>query len=153
MEFEIRPATFADAGACEAILRSLPEWFGIEEAISHIAEDVQRLPTLIAARGGQVLGFLSLQQHNAYTTEIHVMAVLRAYHRCGIGTALVRRAEEAGRAAGAEYLEVKTLGPSKPDEHYAGTRAFYMRCGFLPLEEFDGIWPADPCLIMVRKLQ
>ena len=30
---------------CEPILRSLPEWFGIEESIVEYVEDIDRMPT------------------------------------------------------------------------------------------------------------
>ena len=37
------------AAQCEAILRSLPTWFGIEEALLMYARDSTRLPKTIAA--------------------------------------------------------------------------------------------------------
>jgi hypothetical protein len=33
------------------------------------------------------------------------------------------------------------------------TRRFYASMSFLPLEEIDGLWPENPCLIMVKVLQ
>ncbi len=52
-----------------------------------------------------------------------------------------------------ECLQVKTLGPSHPDEHYARTRRFYESRGFRPLEEIDSIWDeTNPCLIMVKRI-
>jgi ribosomal protein S18 acetylase RimI-like enzyme len=49
-------------------------------------------------------------------------------------------------------MQVKTLGPSRPDEHYAKTRAFYEALGFRPLEEFKQIWDENnPCLVMVKR--
>ena len=57
------------------------------------------------------------------------------------------------KTSSVEYLQVKTLGPSHPDENYASTRAFYLAMGFRPLEEFKHIWDEhNPCLIMVKKL-
>ena len=50
-------------------------------------------------------------------------------------------------------LTVKTLGPSDPDECYARTRRFYSACGFLPLEEFDDLWPGTACLLMAKSLE
>jgi hypothetical protein len=54
--------------------------------------------------------------------------------------------------AGRQLLEVKTLGPSYPSEHYERTRRFYERRGFVSLEELHGLWPNNPCLIMVKFL-
>ena len=71
----------------------------------------------------------------------------------GLGMALLQAAEEYLRARGVEYLQVKTLGPSEPSEHYAATRSFYAARGFRPLEELTAIWgEANPCLLMVKHL-
>jgi hypothetical protein len=52
-----------------------------------------------------------------------------------------------------EFLQVKTRGPSKPDEGYDKTRAFYLAYGFRPLEEFPLLWDADnPALLMVKTI-
>jgi hypothetical protein len=47
-----------------------------------------------------------------------------------MGTALVEAAEDLLRGTGIEYLQVKTLGPSRPKDHYAATRGFYEGRGF-----------------------
>ena len=56
------------------------------------------------------------------------------------------------RADGVRLLEVKTQGPSRPDEHYAATLAFYRALGYEPLEELLDYWPGNPCLILVKAL-
>jgi hypothetical protein len=54
---------------------------------------------------------------------------------------------------GVENLQVKTLSPSRSDENYAKTRAFYQAMGFTPLEEFPQIWDENnPCLILIMRL-
>jgi hypothetical protein len=50
------------------------------------------------------------------------------------------------------FLQVKTLGPGCPDEGYERTRRFYAGVGFEPLEEITGLWPGNPCLIMIKTL-
>jgi ribosomal protein S18 acetylase RimI-like enzyme len=98
-------------------------------------------------------GFLALKAHTDMAAEIYVMGVLPEHHGRGIGTALVAEAEGLLREMGIEYLQVKTLGPSRPDEHYAATRRFYEARGFRPLEEIASIWDEEnPCLIMVKRL-
>src|SRR5262249_54767667 len=84
--------------------------------------------------------------------EIYLMAVDRASHRCGVGRALVEALERDLRADGVRLLQVKTLGPTDPDVGYQGTRQFYTSLGFEPLEELVGLWPGNPCLIMVKTL-
>jgi hypothetical protein len=80
------------------------------------------------------------------------MAVDPGMHRRGAGCALVKTLEADLIADGVEFLQVKTLGPSLPDAGYDKTRQFYTRMGFRPLEEIGGLWPGNPCLIMVKTL-
>ena len=81
------------------------------------------------------------------------MAVDVTRHRRGIGTALLERAEQELRGAGVRYLQVKTLGPSQPDDEYERTRLFYEARGFVALEEMLDVWPEDnPMLILVKAL-
>ena len=133
-----------------AVLRDLPDWFGIEAATEAYIRDVASLTTL-AARDGS--GFLALKKHGPRAAEIYVMGVLRAHHRRGIGRALVAAAEAWCRASGIELLQVKTLGPSHDSEAYARTRRFYEALGFTPLEELDGLWPDQPALLLVKRIE
>jgi GNAT superfamily N-acetyltransferase len=133
---------------CESILRELPEWFGIEEATAAYIRDVADLPTF--GVGGD--GFLSLKLHGPKAAEVYVMGVRPSCHRRGLGTALLASAEDYLRARGVEYLQVKTLGPSDPDEGYARTRRFYEARGFVPLEELHDLWDQNPALILVKRL-
>ena len=134
---------------CETILRDLPEWFGIESAIAEYVREVAALPTFAVPPAD---AFLSLKRHSEHAAEIYVMGVRRDLHRRGLGSALVARAEEHMRAEGVEYLQVKTLGPSRPSRGYGATRAFYESRGFRALEELDGLWPGNPCLLLVKRL-
>lgn len=150
---EIRRLEPADIRACERILHALPEWFGIEESNRAYIRDLETLLSYVAIVDGEVAGFLSLKHHFPTTSEIDVLAVERSLHRRGVGRALVARAEAGLRAAGVALLEVKTLGPSNPDEGYRKTREFYAALGFLALEETSTQWgPDNPALIMVKML-
>lgn len=153
ISFEIEERSRAESDVCEPILRSLPDWFGIERSIVQYLKDIDTMPTLVANVAGKTVGFLTIKKHNEYSAEIHVMAILSEMHRNGIGKQLVCRAETMLRRDGFEYLQVKTLGPSRPDRHYAITRAFYEATEFRPLEELPDLWDKDnPCLVMVKKL-
>jgi ribosomal protein S18 acetylase RimI-like enzyme len=141
------------ADLCEPVLQSLPEWFGIEDANLHYLDAIDRLPTFLAMNKNQVMGFLTILQHYPKSAEVFVAGVLPQYHRRGIGRALLRKAEAYLSQQGVEYLQVKTLSESHPDEGYAQTRAFYLAMGFQPLEELKTLWDeANPALLLVKKL-
>jgi predicted N-acetyltransferase YhbS len=149
----IRPLRPGESAACEAILRGLPDWFGIEEALVQYVRDLDTCEAFVAEADEAVIGLIALRQRSVAASEIHVMAIAPEHHRRGIGSALVAHVEDLLRARGVEYLQVKTLGPSRPDDYYARTRAFYESVGFRPLEE-NLLWgPANPCLIMVKHVR
>lgn len=138
---------------CEKILRSLPDWFGIEEAVVHYGQEINRLPTFLAYKGENLIGFVSIRQHFPCSAEVYVMAVRQETHRSGVGRALMQAAERWLRSQGVAYLQVKTLSPARESEHYDRTRAFYWKMGFEPLEEFKTLWgEQNPCLLFVKKL-
>ena len=133
---------------CAGVLSSLPEWFGIPSAVDEYIEAVARLPTFAVGDAA----FLSLKLHTPSAAEIYVMGVRPERHRQKLGSALVSAAEAFLRERHVEFLQVKTLGPSRPDENYERTRRFYEAWGFRPLEEIHGLWGSNPCLLMVKHL-
>ena len=138
---------------CEKILRSLPKWFGIESAILDYIKDAERMPMFVTIVESEIVGFLSLNFHNKYTAEIHVISVLPQFHRNGAGKELVRAAEKYLSEKGYKYLSVKTLSESRPNEEYDRTRNFYYGVGFLPVEEFKTLWGEhNPCLLLIKNL-
>jgi GNAT superfamily N-acetyltransferase len=143
----------ADIAACDAILTGLRDWFGFEETNRVYIAGLNTLPAFVAVLDGGIVGFVSLRHHNPFTSEIEVLAVHAGMHRQGVGGALLKKVEDELRKREARLLEVKTLGPSHPDEGYQKTRAFYSAIGFLPLDEINLWGPDQPCLIMVKVLQ
>jgi GNAT superfamily N-acetyltransferase len=134
---------------CEDVLRELPGWFGLAEANARYVQEVSGLATFAVGRDA----FLALRLHTPKAAEVYVMGVRPELHGRGLGSALLEAAEEHLRDRGVEYLQVKTLGPSRPSERYERTRGFYEARGFVALEEISGIWDADnPCLILVKRL-
>ena len=151
-ELSIRPLKPGEGTTCRAIMQSLPDWFGIAEAVAQYARDAEAMETYLALRVDEAVGFLTLNRHSNYSWEIQAMAVRKDHHRTGVGRALVAHAEAALRARGVEFLQVKTLGPSRNHEPYARTRRFYEVMGFRMLEE-NRLWgDRNPCLIMVKHL-
>jgi GNAT superfamily N-acetyltransferase len=153
-EPRIRPLTPDDADACDAIVRGLPDWFGLESGIADCAAAVRSQDGLAAELGdGRVGGFLTWVRHFPATGEITWMAVDAAEHRRGLGRALVDALAERLMLDGARLLLVKTLSERGDSEHYDRTRAFYLATGFLPLQEMPELWDAEnPALLLVRPL-
>src|SRR5262249_19690935 len=104
------------------------------------------------SQGPQPAGVLLAARHFSTSAEVYLLAVAPALHRRGIGRALIEALEAGLIADGRELLPVQTLGPALPDASYDQTRRFYLRMGFRPLEEIRGLWPGNPCLIMVKVL-
>lgn len=147
-------AIAGDAARCEAILRQLPDWFGIESALVQYAADVDRFPTWLATGADcrSATGFITVRRHFPESAEIHCLAVVSQRHRKGSGRLLVAHVEELLRRDGAKLLQVKTMGPSKPNAAYAQTLRFYRAMGFVPVEEFCTLWPGLPCLQLVKNI-
>lgn len=139
------------------LLALLPAWFGIEESNAHYREVAHMMPTYLAwpegaAGASEPAGVLLAARHFPGAAEIYLLAVDPAVHRQGAGQALIGALERDLVADGARLLQVKTLGPSHPDEGYRKTRLFYQAMGFEPLEENAELWGHSPCLIMVKVL-
>ncbi|MGB8859349.1 MAG: GNAT family N-acetyltransferase [Ilumatobacteraceae bacterium] len=138
--------------ACRALLDSLPGWFGIPESNDEYVAFVEGHPTWSALdEHGTVVGLLAPSRH-AQSSEIYLIAVRPEWHRRGVGRMLVDAFEAAALSEGLRLAQVKTLGPSHPDEGYARTRRFYESLGYLQLEELHDLWPENPALVMVKPL-
>jgi ribosomal protein S18 acetylase RimI-like enzyme len=139
--------------AVAALLRDLPEWFGIEASVLAYIDAARTLPGAAALAGDDVVGVCLVRPHTDVAAEIDLLAVRRDLHRSGIGRQLLEHVETDLAAAGVRLLQVKTFGPSGDSIEYERTRAFYRALGFLPLEERTDIWDAEnPCLISVKPL-
>jgi ribosomal protein S18 acetylase RimI-like enzyme len=156
MNIEIQSPALGLSTTVEPILRSLPQWFGIEQANQMYIREAGENPTLLAVdteRDNLPVGFLTLWHHSPTAAEIYVMAVLPDYHRHGVGRLLQLATEEHLRAEGVRYLQVKTLSDKHPDEGYKKTRAFYFAMGFTLLEEFPDLWGEhNPCWQLIKVL-
>jgi len=140
----------------ERVLRMLPGWFGIESSVVEYVEAARTLPAYLAwpadREESQPSGVLLAVRHYPWSAEIYLMAVDPSWHRSGAGRALVTALETDLIADGVKYLQVKTMGPARPDAGYERTRRFYAGIGFRPLEEIHGFWGELPCLIMIKSL-
>lgn len=137
-DFEIRQISSSAerSEVCNLVLQALPKWFGIESSILDYVNDVKSMDRWAACFDNKLSGFISINKHNALTAEIHVIGVLEAFHKKGIGKILVQKAEAALYQQEFKYLTVKTLSELRADENYEKTRHFYLALGFAPVEVF-----------------
>ena len=143
----------SDAAACDAIIASLPGWFGVEEGIVECAAAVRSESGLVAELDGSVVGFLTLARPYPTTPEISWLAVHARDRRRGIGRALIEAIADRCRADGDRILLVKTLSDREdPGPEYAETRAFYLAMGFVPVVELDYHDPDNPIQLLALPL-
>ncbi len=147
------------AAACDAVIASLPYFFGDPAGARDCADAVRSQRGWVALVDGAVAGFITLHPHFPESAEITWMAVHADHRRSGIGRLLIDAACAGAAAAGARMLCVLTLGPSVPEppesaaDNYESTRRFYRRMGFVPLREL-GLreWNDSHALILARAL-
>lgn len=142
----------ADPAAVGRILRSLPDWFGIDAAVDHYVEVAATKRSYLATADDRVVGIALVEPRTTAAAELYLIAVEPEQHSRGVGARLVTAVEDDLRAEGKQLLEVHTVGPSYADENYATTREFYRARGFLPLHEFEGIDWDGPTLVLVKPL-
>ena len=148
----IRPLHPRDGAACDAIIASLPDWFGLEEGIRECAQAVRTQPGLVAELDGDVKGFLTIARPYPQTPEISWLAVHARDRRRGIGRALITGLNDQLRTEGNRLVLVRTLSDrSDPGPEYAETRAFYLAMGFIPVAEVD-LDPVNPIQLLALPL-
>lgn len=148
MPHTIRPLTKQDIPHCNAISRTLPEWFGIEEGLAEAEEYLRDHHGFVAEIDGHVVGYFTYAHEFPHSTEISWMAVAQEYHRRGIGRDLISALVDT--CSSGDLISVKTLADSHPSPEYAITRAFYESIGFRSQMVFPDLWdPSNPCLLMV----
>ena len=135
------------------ILEALPDWFEVTESReAYIRESVSCL-FFAAYDEDRPVGFLCLKETGKDTLELHVMGILKEYHRRGIGKELFMKAKEAAVRNGYSFLQVKTVQMGMYED-YDKTNLFYRALGFKEFEVFPLLWDENnPCQIYVMSLK
>jgi GNAT superfamily N-acetyltransferase len=126
----------------EQLTALLPEWFGKASANVQYAALAELQDGYVAEIEGVPRGLLSLEWASPISAEIYWMGVDPAFHRAGLGRALVEAAAREAARRGVKYLFVATLHPDVAYEPYQRTRRFYEALGFSYVLEEQ--FPADP---------
>ena len=136
----------------DAVLRALPEWFGLLESTAEYIRESAHMPFWADVQDSCTAGFIALKETSPHTAEIYVMGVKPEYHRQGVGRRLYAAFEAYARAAGYSYVQVKTVREGVY-ETYDRTNAFYRSLGFCELECFPTLWDENnPCQIYVKYI-
>lgn len=131
-----------------SILEALTDWFEIPKAREEYIEKSANQLFFAAIEDTKPIGFLYLKETSKDTVELHVMGVLKEYHRQGIG----RKLFELALANGYSFMQVKTVQMGKYEE-YDKTNKFYINIGFKEFEVFPTLWDENnPCQIYVMAL-
>ncbi|ASQ47010.1 GNAT family N-acetyltransferase [Legionella clemsonensis] len=118
---------------CQTITKDLPEYFGLPGANEHYAIGVKTRTNFAAKKDNDTIGLVSIDFPYPNNANIYWMAVLRDFHRQGIGRQLVDAACQFAKTHGAKTVTVETLSPSEEEENYLKTYLFYQSVGFSPL--------------------
>lgn len=135
------------------ILEDLPEWFGIECALEGYITASKNQTFIVYEENHCPLGFCTLDITGEKSCDMHVLGVLKGHHGKAIGTQLVRAAEYRARQLKKSFMTVKTLSARHPDIHYAKTRQFYEKMGYVKLETLTTLWDENnPCDYYIKSL-
>ena len=152
LSINIRKINADDIDACTFILRSLPDWFGIEESILEYERNLASLDGYVTEVNATIVGFVGLKRYGEYAIEIDIIGIKPEFHRKGIGKQLLDYIELYATNPSTKFLHTKTLAPSHPDPNYAETRAFWEANGYIPMDVHN-LWGAEnPCQVMVKSL-
>lgn len=144
-----------DVGDFEAvvgIVKFLPEWF-TPRALEEIRRDAEKMLGFVVRVNGVVRGFVLLDVREC-CVEIGWMAVEKMFQGRGLGTLLLRAAEQYACKMGRNVLTVKTYGGGDY-EPYLRTMHFYRSRDFSLYEIIEEYGPfgAQPAAILIKPLK
>lgn len=156
MDCRLRPMTAADKPALMALLRDTPEF---EEAEIPVAEEVidaylecpgRDFCISVALEPSRLIGYICWGQTplTASTWDIYWMAVTQDRRGAGIGSLLLKAAEEGIAGAGGKLALIETS--SKPN--YLNTRRFYLKKGYKKVSQIRDFYaPGDHRIIFEKR--
>lgn len=138
---------------CAAIIKTLPDWFGLPDANAGYIKGVEaKAAFVVKDEDGACIGMLSLNHPYPTNCDIYWIGVRPEFHRKGIGKLLLDAALARATELGCETMTVETLSDTDPDPGYGRTRAYYTAMGFKPLFELRPHGDANPMLYMLKNI-
>ena len=150
----VRRAGPADGPACEAVLRSLPDFF-TPDVPATVAADMAHHESWVVTAAGEVVGFAVVDRRSPAAAELLWAAVDADRRGAGLGTRLIDHVLAELAADGVRLVEVRTLDRSAGYAPYEATLGFWEARGFVQVDRVDpypGWQPGNPCAIYVAAL-
>jgi GNAT superfamily N-acetyltransferase len=138
---------------CRTLTAHLPEYFGLPDVNEHYTVGVRSRTNLAAKIDDRYIGLVSIDFPYPNNSNIYWMAVLKDFHRQGIGHKLIQNAFNLAKERGASTITVETLSPLESDENYLKTYHFYQSVGFSPLLNLKPQGYAWNMVYMVKPLE
>jgi ribosomal protein S18 acetylase RimI-like enzyme len=136
MPFELVSYSEDYRDAVAALVHRLDRWFE-PDAFRLISAELRADTTLLAIdETDQVIGFLIVLIEDEQAGRISWAGVDPAWHRRGVGRAMIEAIAEEAAQAGLTRLVVETISDQVDYEPYERTRAFYGGMGFQPYHEW-----------------
>ena len=153
MPILIRPIEDAaeKSAYCAEITQKLPRWFGRPESNANYISGISNRIVHASFVDGKVSGLIGLEYHFATTCNVWWLGIDPAFHRRGIGRALMAQAVTDARARGCRHMAVETMSPRANSPEYDMTRYFYEALGFVSFVEFEPA-PNDYMMRMIRLI-
>ncbi len=145
-----------EAQDIDPIMRTFARWNKRRVQYQRYLRQQQRgeRVVLVAWHEDLVVGYVTLVWDSLYEPfrqegipEIVDLNVITEYQRQGIGTALIRAAEEVARARGRKRIGISVV--QSPE--YAAANRLYPKLGYVP--DGRGITPYDNELHLIRELE
>jgi len=137
-----------DIDGVMALAREMPDYF-TQKGLKQMREDCADSVLLAAREEGVLVGFAVLEQRGDIV-ELAWLGVKSRWRRRGIGTALVQAVLK--QITQAKTCTVRTLAEESDYAPYAGTRAFFLRAGFVPVGTSRPSDWDDPCLTLSQPI-
>lgn len=147
---DIRPTRPEDHPGILALVEALPEWFDADARGRAIPVDIRHQDGFVALRDAEVIGFITLFVAEG-RLSIGWLGVRPDCQNRGIGSRLLRCAEELGSLHGLKEISTFTLGDGVDYRPYEATRSFYFKRGFSIYQRSTTDNPGCPEEIRIRK--
>ncbi|MCK5130514.1 MAG: GNAT family N-acetyltransferase [Clostridiales bacterium] len=135
------------------ILRSLPEWFGVESSTKEYVNGLNNKTFFAAKKKDEYLGFFAIDEINTDVANLYVLGLKKEFLHQGMGTKIYAEVEKHLKDHHFKYVTVYTVSSKSADTNYAKTRSFYFKLGFSEVYENSGIWDKNnPFLLMIKYI-